>query len=117
MTGVAGEHDFEQPGVAHVPLHQLVNVARAERPVRHAHRQTVDRYFGHEAVGNRLEYDGRPLEPEVARQILDPRHLFTPIVGHGAAPGATASAACASVVKKWRTAPAMSSGPLIVNRP
>ena len=42
-TGSPGKHHLEDPRVPHVAPDQLVDVAHAERPVRHAHRQPVHR--------------------------------------------------------------------------
>ena len=113
-TRIAGEHDLEQARIAHVPLQQLVDVARAERPVRHAYRQSVHGDFRHEAVGNGLEDDRRPVESEFAGQVFELWDVSAPIAFHGSAPvGSDCAAACHSVVKKWRTAPETSSGPAI----
>ena len=68
---VAGEHDLEQPRVAHAVLDQLVDVAHAEGPVRHAHRQAVDGHFHHEAVGHFLELHGVVVEALGAGQLLE----------------------------------------------
>ena len=57
VSRVAGKHHLEQARIAHMPLQQLVDVARSEGPVRHAHRQSVDGDLGHEAVRYRLEDD------------------------------------------------------------
>ena len=117
VARIAGKHHLEQAGVAHVPLQELVDVARPEGPVRHAHRQPVDGDLGHEAVRNRLEYDGRPIEPQPSGEILDLRHVAPPIGRHGAPPiPSPAASACASALKKCRTAGATSSGPAMVQR-
>src|SRR5208283_1323891 len=116
-TWIAGEHHFEQARVAHVPLQQLVDVAGAERPVRHAHRQSVHGYLGHEAVGHRLEDDRIPIQSEFAREFFDLRYVIGPATIHGLAPGwPPSAAACDSAVKKWRTAAETSSGPVIEKR-
>ena len=57
MARIAGKYHLEQPRIAHVALDQLIDVAHAEGPVRHAHRQSVDGDLHHEAVGHRLEVD------------------------------------------------------------
>ena len=86
MPRIAREYDLEQAGIAHVPLQELIDVARAEGPVRHAHRQSVHRDFGHEAIGNGFEDHRRPVESELARQILELRYVVAPIAAHGPAP-------------------------------
>ena len=116
VAGIAGEHDLEEPRVAHMPLQQLIDIARAEGPVRHAHRQSVHGDLGHEAVGHRLEDDLGPVESELARETLELRHVTAPIRAHGAGPAAS-PLVFASAVKKCRTAPAMSSGPPTEKRP
>jgi hypothetical protein len=55
MPGVAGEHHLEEARVPHVPLDELIDVAHAKGPVRHAHRQPIDGDLHHEGVGNGLE--------------------------------------------------------------
>src|SRR6185437_4371705 len=115
MTGVARKHHLEQTRIAHVPLDELVDVARAEGPVRHAHRQPVDGDLRHEAVGNRLEDDRRPLQAELASQLLEPRNVIAPPLAHAALPAASLSAA--SWVRKCRIAAPMSSGPEMQKRP
>ena len=72
LARIAGEHDLEDPRVPHVPLDELADVAHAERPVRHAHRQAVHRRFHHEAVRHQLELDRVILQPEIVRKRLDP---------------------------------------------
>src|ERR1019366_1221903 len=82
--------------------------------MRHAHRQAIDRDFGHEAIGNGFENDRRPVEPELARQILELRHVAAPVARHGPMPGVPAcDSARDSVAKKFRSAIGTSSGPLI----
>ena len=49
MPRIAGDHHLEDMGMAHAVLDQLIDVAHPERPVRHAHRQAIDRHFHHEA--------------------------------------------------------------------
>ena len=68
---IAGEHDLEDLRVAHALAHELVDVAHAEGPVRHAHRQAVDRDLGHEARRRHLEVDRVVVEPEALRERLD----------------------------------------------
>ena len=63
VAGITGKDYFEQARIAHVPLHQRVDVARPEGPMRHTHRQTIDRYLAHETVGHGLEDDRREFEP------------------------------------------------------
>jgi hypothetical protein len=63
-------------------LNELVDVAHTERPVRHAHRQAVDRDLGHEALGNDLELDRVILESLAARELLDARDVCAPVFGH-----------------------------------
>ena len=48
---VAREHDFEDLRMPHALAHELVDVAHAEGPVRHADRQAVDGDFGHQLCG------------------------------------------------------------------
>ena len=117
VSGVAGEHHLEQARIAHMPLQQLVDVTRSEGPMRHPHRQSVNGDLGHEAVRHRLEDDGRPVEPEPSRQILDLRNVSSPVGRHGAPPiSSSPASACASALKKWRTAGATSSGPAMEKR-
>ena len=78
VPGIAGEHHLEQARVPHAVLDQLVDVAHAERPVRHAHRQAVDRDLHHEAVGHGLEVDGIEGEAGIERELLDARHELAP---------------------------------------
>ena len=66
VARVAGKHHLEQARVPHVALDELIDVAHAERPVRHAHRQPVDGDLHHEAVGHRLEVDRVELEARAA---------------------------------------------------
>ena len=67
---VAGEDDLEQPRVAHAVLHELIDVADAERPVRHAHRQTIDGDFHHEARRHLLELHGVVVEAVLVGERL-----------------------------------------------
>jgi hypothetical protein len=71
VARIAGEHHLEDPRVAHRLTDQLVDVAHAERPVRHADRQPVDRHLVHEVAGNELEIHRVIREPERLRQRLD----------------------------------------------
>src|SRR5262245_52134219 len=103
---VAGEHDLEQSRQAHAVLDQLVDVAHAERPVRHAHRQTVDRNLGHEAFGYDFELDAVVVEPFLARELLDAGNVRLPVFGHVLLGYSEARP------KKCRTAFQMSSVPL-----
>ena len=113
VTRVAREHDLEQPRQAEPVLHQPVDVAHAERPVRHAHRQPVDRDFHHQAVRHRLEVDRQVVEALGARQALELVQVRAPAVGHAGPPQL---AAC-SRPKKCRTAAQMSSGRSARNAP
>ncbi len=70
-AGVAGEHHLEDLRVAHALAHQLVDVAHAEGPVRHADRQAVDRDLGHQARRRDLEVDRVVVEAEALRERLD----------------------------------------------
>ncbi len=117
VARIARKHHLEQARIAHVPLHQLVDVACAERPVRHAHRQAIDRDLGHEAVGHRLEDHRRPVQSQPMGQLLHAGHVIAPRRRHGGTLPETAAPACASAVKKCRTASAMSSGTPTENRP
>ena len=66
---VAREHDFEDLRMPHALAHELVDVAHAEGPVRHADRQAVDGDFGHQALRRELEVDR--VEPLALREPLD----------------------------------------------
>jgi len=66
--GIAGEHDLEQARVAHAVLHELIDVADAERPVRHAHGKTIHGDFHHEARGHFLELHGVVVETVALRE-------------------------------------------------
>ena len=79
VARIAGEHDLEKPRVAHVALDQLVDVAHAEGPVRHAHRQAVHGDLHHEAVGHRLEVDRMEVHARARREILDALHVAAPV--------------------------------------
>ena len=76
MARIAGKHYLEDPRVAHAALNQVMDVAHAERPVRHAHRQAVHGGLHHEVLGNELEVDGVVLEALRLRQRLDLRRVF-----------------------------------------
>ncbi len=104
---IAREHDLEQARQPHAVLDQLVDVAHAERPVRHAHRQTVDRDLGHEAFGHDLELDRVIVQPLRARQLLDAGKCDCASLRSSRSP----HAACCWP-KKCRTAFQMSSVPL-----
>jgi hypothetical protein len=58
MARVAGEHDLENFGMPHVLAHQLVDVAHAERPVPHPHRQAIHGDLDHEIAGTRSKWTG-----------------------------------------------------------
>ena len=64
-AGIAWENHLEQPRMTHPVLDQLVDVAHAERPVRHAHRQTIDGDLHHEARRHLLELHGVIVEAVV----------------------------------------------------
>ena len=68
---VAREHDFEDLRMPHALAHELVDVAHAEGPVRHADRQAVDGDFGHQALRRELEVDRVIVEPLALREPLD----------------------------------------------
>jgi hypothetical protein len=63
--GIAREHHLEDARMAHVLADQLVNVAHAERPVPHAHRQAVHGNLGHEIGGHQIETDRIEVEPQL----------------------------------------------------
>src|SRR5260370_42187206 len=101
-----------------MPLQQLIDVASAERPVRHSHRQAVNRDLGHEAVGYGFENHRGPGQPKFAGEIFETRQVAAPVGLHGSLPGAAPVAAdCDSSVKKWRTAATTSLESLIEQRP
>jgi hypothetical protein len=64
---VAREHDLEESRVAHSVLHELIDVADAERPMRHPHRQAVDRDLHHEARRHLFELHGVVIEAVTLR--------------------------------------------------
>ncbi len=107
VPGVAGKHDLEQPRMAHVPLNELIDVAHSERPVRHAHRQSVDGDLHHEGVGDRLEIHPVERQPGAGRQLLDALDVALPVLGRIQAH--EPSSARFSAVKKCLTAPQTSS--------
>jgi len=72
---VARKHDLEQPRMPHPMLHELINVAHAERPVGHPDRQAVDRDLHHEARRHFLEVHGVVVEPVLVRQLLEPARV------------------------------------------
>src|SRR5258708_24976085 len=99
-------------------LQELIDVAGAEGPVRHSHRQAVNRDLGHETVGHGFENDGGPGKPMFAGEIFETRQMTAPVRFHGSLPGAAPVAAdCDSRVKKWRTAATTSLESLIEHRP
>ena len=73
---VAGEHDLEDLRVAHALAHELMDVAHAEGPVRHAHGQPVDGDLGHQARRRHLEVDGVVVEPKALGEGLDLGGVF-----------------------------------------
>src|SRR5690606_9618334 len=101
---IAGEYDLEQPRVPHAVLNQLIDVAHAERPVRHAHGQAVNGHLHHEARRHLLEVHGVVVEPAVAGELLEPARVFGKLIGHAQ----TSAAACS--VKKARIASNTDSG-------
>ncbi len=115
VSGVAGKDDLEQPRMAHVPLNELIDVPYSERPMRHAHRQSVDRDLHHERVGDRLEVHRVEREPRSVRQLLDTLNVALPILAGFCAHDP--SRARFSAVKKWRTAPHTSSKSLSAKLP
>ena len=82
-AGVAGEHHLEQPRVPHPVLHELVDVAHAERPMRHPHRQAVDRDLHHEARRHFLEVHGEVVEAARLRELLEPHRVAREGLRHG----------------------------------
>src|SRR5260370_18988849 len=95
-------------------LQELIDVAGAERPVRHSHRQAVHRDLGHETVGYGFENDGGPGKPMFTGEIFETRQMTTPVGFHGSLPGAAPVAAdCDSTVKKRLTPPTTSLESLI----
>ena len=60
-----------------------MDVAHAERPVRHPYRQPVDGDFHHEAVRHFLEVDRVVVETEAAAQVLEPAAVVLQPAGHG----------------------------------
>src|SRR5579862_899864 len=104
MTGVAGEYHLEQTRMTHVALDQLIDVAHAEGPVRHAHRQPVDGDLHHECVRNRLELHGVKIQPEARGKFLHAPYVTAP-VATGIRLRLAHPVALASAPKKCRTAP------------
>ena len=76
VAGVAGEHHLEDLRMPHALAHQLVDVAHAEGPVRHAHRQAVDRDLDHEARRHELEVDRVVVEAEALRERFEPLRVL-----------------------------------------
>ena len=70
-TGVAGKHDFVQPGMTHASLYHLMDIANAERPVRHAHRQPVNGDLQHETLRHLFEVQRKIIETETLAQFLE----------------------------------------------
>jgi hypothetical protein len=85
MARVAGEHHLEDPRMPHALANELVDVAHAERPVRHPHRQPVDRDLGHQRRGRELEVDRVIVEPQLLRQDLQPGAVLRERFAHAAA--------------------------------
>jgi hypothetical protein len=73
---VAGKHHLEDLRVAHALAHQLVDVAHAEGPVRHAHRQAVHRDLGHEARRRELEIYRVVIQAEALGERFDARGVL-----------------------------------------
>ncbi len=81
MARVAGKHDLENVRIAHFLMHELVDVAHAERPVTHAHGQAIDGDLVHEIVRHQFELDGRKCQAQLARQCFDARRVA--VQAHG----------------------------------
>ena len=56
-------------------LDELIDVAHAEGPVRHAHGQAIYGHFHHEARRHLLEVHGEIVEPAIARELLEPARI------------------------------------------
>ena len=80
--GVTRKDDFEQSRQSHPMLNELVDVAHAEGPVRHAHRQSVDGDLRHEAFGYDLELDSVVSQPLAACELFDAGDVCLPVFGH-----------------------------------
>jgi hypothetical protein len=66
----AGKHHFINAGLAHMARRHLAQVAQAEGPVAHAHRQTIDGDFEHEAFRHPLEIHRSALQAQFGGQRL-----------------------------------------------
>ncbi|PMQ07767.1 hypothetical protein JaAD80_27770 [Janthinobacterium sp. AD80] len=75
MAGVAWEHDLKNMRMAHLLVHELMNVAHAKRPVAHAHWQAVNGDLRHETVGYEFKVDRGEFQAQFQRQRLDARRM------------------------------------------
>ena len=79
MARIARKHNLEHARVAHVALNELIDVAHAERPVRHAHWQTVHRDLHHEGIGDGLEVDRVKRQSRPSGKLFDLLNVALPI--------------------------------------
>jgi hypothetical protein len=59
-----------------------MDIANAEGPVGHAHRETVYRDLGHEARWHDLELHGIEVEPEAVGELFDLVSVETTLACH-----------------------------------
>ena len=91
-AGITREHDLEEARVPHPMLDELIDVADAERPMRHAHRKPVDRDFHHEARRHLFEVHGVVVEPVAPRELLEPLRVPAEARAHVRPPPAAMTA-------------------------
>src|SRR3569833_841388 len=86
VARVAGKYHLEEARVAHVPLNELIDVANAERPVRHAHRQAVYGDLHHEGVRDSFEFNGVERKTRTGRELFYSLCIVSPVVSHELCP-------------------------------
>jgi hypothetical protein len=83
---VAGEHHLEDLRVAHALAHQLVDVAHAEGPVRHADGQAVDGDLGHQACRRHLEIHVVVVQSEPLGELFEALRVLLQLTHPAGAP-------------------------------
>src|SRR4051812_6473983 len=97
----------------HRLANELMDVAHAERPVRHTNRQAVDRHLVHETARNELEIDRVVIEPDRFGQGFDALAVVLQALVHvGLRKHHAASARACCSWKNCRSAAHTSSRPV-----
>jgi len=68
---IARHDHLEDVGITHAMLDQLIDVAYAERPVWHPHRQAIDCHLHHETGRHGLELDRKIIQSIFAGERFD----------------------------------------------